>query len=100
MSDKDLEQFVELLYPYFLRKLKEENYFKINTKVKNATVVSVTTDENGSTINQKITVRFPCDTTSFTVINETGEELKTNDNVCLFYWIDLKNAFAFRKVKA
>ena len=98
MSNKEIEEFVELLYPYFLKKLKEDGSYKTSIKSKNATVVSISKDENGSTLNQTITVKFPYDTTSFEVINKTGEELKTDDTVCLFYWIDLKNAVAQYKV--
>lgn len=98
MNDREIQELIELLYPYIKKKLKEDNFFKTNIKSKNATVVSVTKDENDSTLNQIIKVKFPYDTTSFEVVNKTGEELTTGDSVCLFYWIDLKNAVAQYKV--
>lgn len=94
MSNKEMEEFVELLYPFILKKLKEDGYFKNNTKIKNATVVSTQ-----SANSENVDVKLPYDTTSFTVINKTGETLSKGDTICLFYWIDLKNAVALFKVK-
>lgn len=98
MNDKGLEDFVELLYPYFLKKLKKDGFLKNAVKRKNATVVSVTKDANDSTINQNIEISLPYDTTTFTVLNKTGEELTKDDLICIEYCIDLKNAVAVYKV--
>ena len=98
MNNKELEEFVETLYPFFVKKLKNDGFFKNNVKRKNATVISVETDENGSSIGQNIIVQLPYDTVSFTAINETGKELTANDLICIEYCIDLKNAVAVYKV--
>ena len=93
MNDKKLEEFVELLYPYFLKKLKNDGFLKNAVKRKNATVVSVTKDANESTINQSIEISLPYDTTTFTVLNKTGEELAKDDLICIEYCIDQRLSF-------
>ncbi len=98
MNSRDLEQLVELLYPYFLKKIQNENCFKNTVKMKNATVVSSLTDGE-TNIDKQVKVIFPFDTTSFFVLNKTGEDLNKGDTVCLEYWVDLKNAVAKYKVK-
>lgn len=90
MNDKHLEELVEILYPYFKKKMMSDGTLKNYVKRKNATVVSV--------IGTQIEVVLPYDTTSFYVRNETGVELSKNDLVCLEYSIDLKNAVAVYKV--
>lgn len=90
MSDAKLFDLIEILYPYFLKRLTKEGFFKNCVKAKMATVVS---SENGKT-----KVKFPYDTNIFEVRDETGVILKAGDNVCIFYWIDLKNAVAVFKI--
>lgn len=99
MDSKELENFVELLYPYFLKKLKSDGLLKNYVKMKNATVVSDSVAENETNIDKKVDVMFPYDSTSFSVLNKTGENLNKDDVVCLMYWVDLKNAVAIFKVK-
>lgn len=99
MDSKELENFVELLYPYFLKKLKSDGLLKNYVKMKNATVVSDSVAENETNIDKKVDVMFPYDSTSFSVLNKTGENLNKGDVVCLMYWVDLKNAVAIFKVK-
>lgn len=99
MNNKNIEEIAEALYPLFLKRIKNDRFFKNVVKIKNATVKSITTNSSGSTLNQRVKVKFPYDTNSFTVTNRTGEELEIGDNVCLMYWIDLKNAVAIFKVK-
>lgn len=90
MKDKEMREFVESLYPYFLEKFKEDGFFKNCVKAKNATVVAIE--------GNNLKVQFPYDITPFTVRNETGvADLKIGDNVCIIYWIDLKNAVAMFK---
>jgi DUF2075 family protein len=88
MTNKEIENFVDILYPFLLAKMRDDGYLKNNVKMKNATVV------NSSTIGEDVEVRFPYDTTSFFVRNETGKNLNQGDLVCIMYWIDLKNAVA------
>ena len=92
MNNKQIEELVNILYPFFLKKMSEDGYFKNNVKMKNATVVKP------ANIGDVVEVRLPYDTTSFFVRNETGKALKQRDLVCIMYWIDLKNAVAMFKV--
>ena len=92
MNNKQIEEFVDILYPFFLTKMKDDGYLKNNVKMKNATVVK------SANIGDVVEVRLPYDTTSFFVRNETGKTLNQGDLVCIMYWIDLKNAVAIFKV--
>ena len=95
MTNKEIEEFVDILYPFFLAKMREDGYLKNNVKMKNATVVSKLSDTN---VGKDVEVRFPYDIASFFVRNETGKNLDQGDLVCIMYWIDLKNAVAMFKV--
>lgn len=92
MTNKEIEEFVDILYPFFFKKMRNDGYFKNNVKMKNATVVG------SAGIEEDVEVRLPYDTTSFFVRNETGKELVQGDLVCVMFWIDLKNAVAMFKV--
>ena len=92
MTNKQIEEFVDILYPFFLKKMREDGYLKNNVKMKNAIVVEDANAEGD------VKVRLPYDATSFFVRNETGKVLKQKDLVCIMYWIDLKNAVAMFKV--
>lgn len=88
MNSKEMKEFVELLYPFVLKKIKEDQSFKNVVKMKNA-IVEKDADQTGI-----VEVKFPYDTTSFTAINKTGESLTKGQTVCIEYWVDLKNAIA------
>ena len=92
MTNKEIENFVDIFYPFIVAKMQEEGYLKNNVKMKNATVVK------SANVEEDVEVRLPYDTTSFFVRNETGKSLKQGDLVCIMYWIDLKNAVAIFKV--
>ena len=92
MTNKEIEEFVDILYPFFLKKMRADGCFKNNVKMKNATVIK------SANIEEDVEVRLPYDTTSFFVRNETGKILKQGDLICLMYWVDLKNAVAMFKV--
>ena len=92
MTNKEIEEFVDILYPFFLKKMREDGYFKNNVKMKNATVVK------SANMEEDVEVRLPYDTTSFFVRNETGKNLVQGDLICIMYWIDLKNAVAMFKI--
>lgn len=96
-KSKEIEQFVELLYPYFKKKLIADGTLKNYVKRKNATVVSVL-ESGTSNIGKEVEVILPYDTTSFFVRNETGVDLNKGNLICLEYVIDLKNAVAVYKV--
>lgn len=93
MTNKEIEEFVDILYPFFLKKMRTDGYFKNNVKMKNATVIS-----KSAGAEEDVEVRLPYDATSFFVRNETGKLLNQGDLVCIMYWIDLKNAVAMFKV--
>lgn len=102
-NDKELNDFIDLLYSNFVKRLKQENFIKTSAQMKNAQVISVTNVAVGDTgavtnIGQNIEVRLPYDADTFIVKNKTGEELSVGDTVQLMYWIDLKNAVAIFKV--
>lgn len=98
MTEKEIKDMLNTLMPYIKREIKKDNDFIIGVKRKNATVVSVQKNANGSTINQSIDVKLPFDSVSFSVPNKTGEEIAVGDLVCIEYCIDLKNAIAAYKV--
>lgn len=92
MNNKQIEEFVDILYPFFLKKMRNDGYFKNNVKMKNATVVGLASSK------EDVEVRLPYDTASFFVRNETGKALSHGDLVCIMYWVDLKNAVAIFKI--
>ena len=102
MNDKDLAELMDLLYPYFIKKLKSDNTFKNCIKSTNATVTWVepdtATNEQVSNIGHEVRVKFPYDSTEIAVINKSTSELSVGDLVCIHYYIDLKNAYVAYKV--
>ena len=97
MSDKELAELMDLLYPYFVKKMKADSTFKNCIKSTNATVVDVDTSLS-TNIGAEVTVRFPYDDTGISVINKSTSELAVGDLVCIHYYIDLKNAYVAYKV--
>lgn len=102
-NDKELNDFIDLIYSNFIKRLKQENFIKTSAQMKNAQVVGVTNvtvqdTDTVTNIGQNIEVKLPYDSTTFSVINKTGEELAIGDTVQLMHWIDLKNAVAVFKV--
>ena len=106
MSDKELSELMDLLYPYFIKKMKSDNDFKNCIKSTNATVTWVDTTEetvDGTTqrvsnIGEEVKIKFPYDTTEISVINKSVSELNVGDLICVHYYIDLKNAYVAYKV--
>lgn len=92
MNSKELEDFVELIYPYFLKKLNESGTLKECIKSINASVTWIDASLE-SNIGSVVKVRFPYDTADINVVNKSTHELKIGDLVCLHYNIDLKNAY-------
>lgn len=102
MNNKEMKEFVETLYPYFLDLLKQDGFFKNIVKMKNATVVSIPdhTDSEGnlvSNIDKKVSIQLPYDSKSFEALNHTGKELAIGETVSFLSWIDLKNAVVMFK---
>ena len=97
MSDKELSDLMDLLYPYFVKKIKSDNTFKNCIRSMNATVVWVD-DTLASNIGAEVKIRLPYDTTDISVINKSTSNLAKDDLVCVHYYIDLKNAYIAYKV--
>lgn len=95
MNDREIAEFVELLYPHFVKKLKEDGFFKNCIKSTNAVVVGALTETN---IGKSVAIKFPYDKTEISVINKSTSNLKNGDLVCVHYYIDLKNAYIAYKV--
>lgn len=106
MNDTELKDLMELLYPFFIKKLKSEGLFKTCIKSTNATVTWVDTTTKTvddatvrvSNIGQTVKVKLPYDSIEISVINKSTSELNVGDVVCLHYNIDLKNAYVAYKV--
>ena len=106
MNDKELSELMDLLYPYFVKKIKSDGIFKNCIKSTNATVawVDAKTETVGdvtqrvSNIGKNVKIKFPYDTEELDVINKSTSELNVGDLVCVHYYIDLKNAYVAYKV--
>lgn len=86
MSEKDALDLIELLYPYFIKKYKEDTSFKQTAQVINATVVSQYN-------NKKAEVKInPYDTTTIQVKVGISENLQPGDSVLVMFNESLKNA--------
>lgn len=93
MNDKELAELMDLLYPYFVKKLKTDSAFKNCIKSTNATVIS-----ESSSPGSDVDIKFPYDTTTITVKNKSTSDLVKGDLVCIHHYIDLKNAYVAYKV--
>ena len=93
MNDKEVAELVELLYPYFIKKMKADSTFKNCIKSTNATVIS-----ESSSPGSNVDVKFPYDIAEITVKNNSTANLVKGDLVCVHYYIDLKNAYVAYKV--
>lgn len=97
MNDKELAELMDLLYPYFVKKMKADSAFKNCIKSTNATVVEVDASL-GTNIGAEVAIKLPYDNTCISVINKSTSELAVGDLVCVHYYIDLKNAYVAYKV--
>ena len=97
MNDKELSELMDLLYPYFIKKLKSDGAFKNCIRSVNAKVVYVDPSKD-TNIGSVVTVKFPYDTTEVSILNKSTSELAIGDLVCVHYYIDLKNAYVAYKV--
>lgn len=95
MNDKTIAEFVDLLYPYFIKKIKEDGAFKNCIRSVNATVTWV---EDQTNVGANVMIRFPYDTTEISVTNKSAVDLVVGDLVCVHYYIDLKNAYVAYKL--
>ena len=106
MNDKELSELMDLLYPYFIKKIKADGIFKNCIKSTNATVTWVDTSTQKvdgvsvqvSNIGKNVKIKFPYDTTELTVVNKSTTELAVGNLVCVHHYVDLKNAYVAYKV--
>lgn len=97
MNDKELAELMDLLYPYFVKKMKADSTFKNCVRSTNATVIKINTSLE-TNIGAEVTIKFPYDDKGISVINKSTSELAVGDLVCVHYHIDLKNAYVAYKV--
>ena len=93
MNDRELAELMDLLYPYFIKKMKSDSTFKNCIKSTNATVVSKSSSPGAS-----VDIKLPYDKTTITIKNNSTSNLTEGDLVCVHYYIDLKNAYVAYKV--
>ena len=58
MNDKELAELMDLLYPYFVKKMKADSTFKNYIKSTNATVTRVNSSLD-TYIGSEVMIRFP-----------------------------------------
>ena len=97
MNEKEIEQFLELAYQYFLKKLKADGILKNTLRSINATVSWIDTSVT-SNLGKTVKVKFPYDLNEIEVVNKSSANLAVGDLVCLHYCIDLKNSYIAYKV--
>lgn len=90
MNDRELAKLMDLLYPYFIKKMKADGAFKNCIRSVNATVTGVS--------GNNVKIKFPYDETEVSVKNKSTSSLSVGDLVCVHYYIDLKNAYIAYKV--
>ena len=84
MNEKDLNELIDELIPFVIKKLKQDNTFKNTAKITQAKVISIN--------NDVATVQLPFDSNKFFAKIKTVDTIAVGDNVFLLYWGDLKNA--------
>ena len=85
ITEKDANALIDLLYPYFIKKYKEDNSFKQTAQLINGTIVSF---ENG--INVRLN---PYDKKTIKVKNPNNVgPIDTGSSVLIMYYDSLKNA--------
>jgi hypothetical protein len=96
VNERELEELVEILYPFIEKRLNSSSGQKNVSRVRNASVVSI--PETGTTLFKNIELKLLGDTETFTAKNQSGEELVEGDLVSFLSWIDLKNSIILSKV--
>ena len=90
ITEKDANALIELLYPYFIKKYKEDNSFKQTAQLINGTVVSIA---NGIQVSLN-----PYDKNTITVRNPNNvENIAVGDSILIMYYDSLKNAMVIAK---
>ena len=90
MTEKDALALIEMLYPYFIKKYKEDNSFKQTAQITNGTVYE---DNSLADTKSKVKIKInPYDSDYIEVTKGIGDELKIGDVVEILYYDSLKNA--------
>jgi hypothetical protein len=93
MNDEQVLAFIEQLYPYFIKKYKEDNSYTQTAKLIDAEVVEII-----ATNKSKARVRLnPYDKDTIIVNIKTNEVISIGDSVQLLYKDSLKNASIIMK---
>lgn len=85
INEKDALALMEVLYPYFIKKYKEDNSFKQTAQIVNGTVVSI----NGANVEVRLN---PYDTNTITVKKDTTITVAVGNSVQIMYYDSLKTA--------
>ena len=93
MNDEQMLEFIEQLYPYFIKKYKQDNSFTQTAQMVDAKVMSI------SEINKnKAVVKVnPYDTDTIIVPIKTTDSIQEGDSVRLLFKESLKDAVIIMK---
>ena len=81
MTEKDAQALIDLLYPYFIKKYKEDNSFKQTARLVNGTI----------TKDGKVKIN-PYDSSAISFKNPNSISYSEGDNVLIMYYDSLKTA--------
>lgn len=86
MNEKDAQALIDLLYPYFIKKYKEDNSFKQTARLVNGTII---TDKDG----KKVKINpYDSDSSAISFKNPNGIPCPEGSNVLIMYYDSLKTA--------
>lgn len=87
-NEKDIEDLVEMLYPYFIKKYKEDQSFKQTPQIISAKLIAL----NGNQAEVKLADEVGKETFKVPVLTNEISDTDIGKYVYLMYWNDLKNA--------
>ena len=87
-NEKDIEDLVEMLYPYFIKKYKEDQSFKQTPQIISAKLIAL----NGNQAEVKLADEVGKETFKVPVLTNEISDTYIGKYVYLMYWNDLKNA--------
>lgn len=88
MTEKDAQALIDLLYPYFIKKYKEDNSFKQTARLVNGTI------KNG-----KVKINpYDSDNSAISFKNPNNIPYSDGDNVLIMYYDSLKTAMIIAKL--
>lgn len=91
ISEKDALDLMEILYPYFIKKYKEDNSFKHTAMIVNGTAAE--NSHNEGTKKTKVLVKInPYDTDTISITNNTNDSFVIGNSLQILYYDSLKTA--------